>query len=85
MQEELKNENQVCRLRKALYGLKQSGEIWYSCLRDILSKIGLKQTVSDPCVFTREVQGFIIFITVWVDDILVVAHNKELLEHVKNN
>lgn len=85
MQEALKNDNQVWRLRRAFYGLKQSGERWYNCLRDILGKIGLKPTASDPCVFTGEIQGFIIFITVWVDDILVQANNEELLKHVKKN
>lgn len=84
-QKALKNDNQVCRLRKALYGLKQSGERWYSCLRDILSKIGLKPTASDPCIFIGEIQGFTISITVWVGNILVVANNEELLKHVKNN
>lgn len=50
-----------------------------------MGKIGLKPTASDPCVFTGEIQGFIIFITVWVDDILVQANNEELLKHVKKN
>ena len=44
-------EHLVWLLLKALYGLKQSGYLWYNKLKSILTTIGFRVSLADPCVF----------------------------------
>ena len=41
----------IFKLNKAIYGLKQIGRSWFTILAEFLIMQGLKQCVSDPCVF----------------------------------
>lgn len=49
----------VCKLNKAIYGLRQAGRQWHKKL-DLL-KIGFKSSLSDPCVYVKNVDDFLIF------------------------
>jgi Reverse transcriptase (RNA-dependent DNA polymerase) len=66
--------NLVCKLNKALYGTKQAGRAWSRVLKAFLEKCGFKSSVYDPCCFTMERNGGIIFMVVWVDDISIAYH-----------
>ena len=75
----------VWRLKKSLYGLKQSGRNWSVVLQQFLISEGFNQSLSDPCVYTKEVKEAKIILIVWVDDILVAASNENVLDSVKNS
>lgn len=83
MFEDTESPDKVCKLQKALYGLKQSGRKWNEKLDEILKKIGFKQCVIDPCVYTMSTEKDIIILVVYVDDILLASSNEYCLKHVK--
>ena len=60
----------VCRLIKTLYGLKQSAREWNEVITNYLISQGFSQVISEPCLFTRKRNGKLIFLVIWVDDIL---------------
>ena len=74
-----KHPGKVCKLRKALYKLKQSPRIWYQTLTDFLSTLQFKPLLSDPLVFHCE--GM--FITVYMDDLLMFRASKKEIAEVK--
>jgi hypothetical protein len=42
-------------LKKTLYGLCRSPRHWYTKIKSVLNSLGLKNNVSDPCLFTGPV------------------------------
>ena len=64
------------RLRKALYGLKQAGRLWYETLDNaLLDECGMVRTECDECLFVwYGDNGEMVWILVWVDDILCITN-----------
>ena len=69
----------VCRLRKTLYGLKQSGREWNRKLHELLTSNGFERLQVDHGVYKRHVGDQYIFLTVWVDDLLVFSTSPTLI------
>lgn len=66
-----------CRLKKSLYGLKQASRVWNTTIDAELKKIGLERARSDQCIYYR-VQGVsMLFLAIYVDDILIFTNDTE--------
>ncbi|KFK44388.1 hypothetical protein AALP_AA1G251100, partial [Arabis alpina] len=71
----------VCRLRKAIYGLKQAPRAWYIELRNYLISVGFVNSVSDTSLFILQQGKSIVYMLIYVDDILVTGNDNNLLQH----
>lgn len=67
----------VCKLDKALYGLKQTPRAWYSRLSQKLLSLGFVSSKADTSLFYYSKGNIIIFMLVYVDDIIVASSCKE--------
>lgn len=67
-------------LKKALYGLKQTLRAWYSKVDDHLLKIGFKKSLSESTLYVKSTNNDIVFISLYVDDLLVTRSNPVLVE-----
>ncbi|GKE39345.1 retrovirus-related pol polyprotein from transposon TNT 1-94 [Tanacetum coccineum] len=65
----------VYRLRKALYGLKQALRAWYDELSNFLMSKGFTKGTIDPTLFTIRYGEDILFVQVYVDDIIFGSTN----------
>nr|GEY69943.1 retrovirus-related Pol polyprotein from transposon TNT 1-94 [Tanacetum cinerariifolium] len=65
----------VYRLRKALYGLKQAPRAWYDELSKFLTSKGFTKGTIDPTLFTRRYEEDILFVQIYVDDIIFRSTN----------
>jgi histone deacetylase 1/2 len=63
----------VCKLDKAFYGLKQAPRAWYSRLSSKLSSLGFIPSKADTSLFLYNKSGIIIYVLVYVDDIIVTS------------
>ena len=63
----------MCKLTKALYGLKRAPRAWFSKLSAALHQIGFKATRSNVSLFTQVTPTSIMYILVYVDDIIVIG------------
>ena len=70
----------VCKLLRSLYGLKQAGREWNKLLVAFLIERGFKQSSIDVCLFTYSVGTAILWLLVWVDDIIQVDNDSALRE-----
>ena len=71
-------EHLVCRLNKSLYSLKQTPQCGNKALHDYLSKIRLKQSAFDPCVYIR-LQTSAAIVAVF-DDLISITKTPEVME-----
>lgn len=65
--------NYVCKLDKALYGLKQAPRAWYSRLSIKLQSLGFNPSKADTSLFYFNKGDVIIFVLIYVDDIIVAS------------
>ena len=72
-------EGQACHLHKSLYGLKQSLRCWFEHLSTQLECTGFKQSRADPCLFCKWENGRLTVISIYVDDMILLA---DLLEEM---
>lgn len=75
-------ENKVCRLRRSIYGLKQSARCWNKRLDAVLKTMGFEQSTADTCLYTKKVNGKMVYLLVYVDDILVGCEDDSEIELV---
>lgn len=64
----------VCKLNHALYGLKQAPRAWYERLKNALVSWGFLQGKADNSLFFLHSQVTVIFILVYVDDIIITSN-----------
>jgi hypothetical protein len=65
----------VCKLHKVIYGLKQALHAWFSCLSARLLELKFKSSKSDSSLFIYKAHGTIIFVLIYVDDIIITSSN----------
>jgi len=72
----------VCRLHKSLYGLKQAPRAWYNRLSEFLLSIGFQASKGDTSLFILSHDGAMIYLLVYVDDILLTGSNSAVLHRL---
>ncbi|KZV54184.1 hypothetical protein F511_36903 [Dorcoceras hygrometricum] len=63
----------VCRLHKAIYGLKQAPRAWFHRLTHSLQAFGFVSSKADPSLFIKSSSTSVIYLLVYVDDIIVTG------------
>lgn len=79
----IKNGGNVCKLNKALYGLRQGGRKWNEAIDNRLKEIGLTPTSGEPCLYYAERNNNILFLLLYVDDILIASNDVEWIKEIK--
>ena len=77
-------EHLVCKLNKSLYGLKQAGRSWYTKIDKVLLDLGFGHLHSDHCVYQRREADTVIYIALYVDDLLILSNSTERLDQFKH-
>ncbi|KAG3124594.1 hypothetical protein PI126_g23176 [Phytophthora idaei] len=73
----------VCKLKRSLCGLKQSPRMWNQAIDDFMLKLGFKKCGSDHCVYIKRNDQEMIFVVLYVDDLILASSSDELLESTK--
>lgn len=76
-------EHLFCRLNKSIYGLKQSPKCWNESLHNFLVKIGFEASLSDSCLYYKYENDSLVFIAVYVDDILLCSKDPVKTSKIK--
>jgi histone deacetylase 1/2 len=72
-----KHPSYVCKLDKAIYGLKQAPCAWYARLCNKLVQLGFTPSKGDTSLFYYNKGGHIMFVLVYVDDIIVASSSRD--------
>eukprot|EP00752_Nemacystus_decipiens_P010633 g9470.t1 len=73
----------VMKLKQAVYGLRTASRVWHLTLDKALQDLGFRATKTDPCMYTLQIGGEYCILTIYVDDILVTAPDKNFLARIK--
>lgn len=72
--------NYICKLEKALYGLKQAPRAWNTALRTVLLNWGFYNSWSNTSLFILCTSGEVVFLLVYVDDVIITASSSFLIK-----
>ena len=76
--------DKVLKLNKSIYGLRQSAYRWNKCFTEYLKSLGFEQCKTDYCVFILRIDGRLIILILFVDDIVIIGDDDELVDMVIN-
>eukprot|EP00253_Pinus_taeda_P016938 PITA_16938 len=73
----------VCKLKKSLYGLKQSPRMWDQKFDTFIQGLGFTRSKADHCVYFKVIGDRVIYLVLYVDDMLLVGNDKEIIQDLK--
>ena len=77
-------EQMVCKLQRSIYGLKQASRSWSIRFDEAIKSYGFDQNLDEPCVYKYKEQKAMVFLVLYVDDILLIGNDVGVLSKVKN-
>jgi hypothetical protein len=80
-----KNVGKICKLQKSIYGLKQASQSWNLRFDELDKGFDFIKNVEEPCVYKRVSGHKVVFLVIYVDDILLIRNNIPMLEAVKSS
>ena len=79
-----KNQEQlVCKLKRSIYGLKQASRSWNIKFDQVIKSFGFEQNLDKTCVYKRHRDKVIMFLVLYVDDILLIGNDVGVMSSVK--
>lgn len=82
--EDMFEEEYVCKLKRSIYGLKESPRQWNKVFNDFIISMGFKQCKSDYCLYVNSSKDEIIYILLYVDDLLIVCQDVTYINEIKS-
>ncbi|KAJ9549604.1 hypothetical protein OSB04_022147 [Centaurea solstitialis] len=76
--------DKVCKLKKSIYGLKQASRSWNLCFHERVKKFGFSRIKDKSCVYVKASGSNVVFLILYVGDILLIRNNVPMLQDVKN-
>nr|GEW37421.1 hypothetical protein [Tanacetum cinerariifolium] len=72
----------VCLLHISLYDLKQAPHAWFERLSKALFDLGFKGSKTDPSLFIYSCGDTLLYILIYVDDIIVTCNNNGTIDNI---
>jgi hypothetical protein len=70
---------------KSIYGLKQASRSWNLHFNEVVKGFGFIKNVEEPCVYKKVSWSAVVFLVLYVDDILLVRNDIPMMEVVKSS
>jgi hypothetical protein len=80
-----KHVGEICELQKSIYRLKQASQSWNSRFDEVVKGFGFIRNVEEPCVYKKISGSAVVFLILYVDDILLIRNNIPMVETVKSS
>ena len=79
-----KNSGKVCKLQISIYGLKQASRSWNLRFDELVKGFGFVKNEDEPCVYKKISGSAIVFLVLYVNDILLIGKDIPTLQSVKS-
>ena len=73
----------ICKLDKSIYGLRQASRRWNIHFDQTVKEFGFIQNEDESCVYKKVSGSHVVFLVLYVDDILLIGNDIPSLQAVK--
>ena len=73
----------VCKLKRSIYGLNQASRSWNIIFDQAIKSFGFEQNLDEQCVYKRHQDKVVMFLVLYVDDILLIENDVGVMSSVK--
>ena len=80
-----KDASKVCKLQRSIYGLKQASRSWNLRFDEVVKGFGFIKNEEETCVYKKESGSSIVFLILYVDDILLIGNDVNFLDTIKES
>jgi Reverse transcriptase (RNA-dependent DNA polymerase) len=80
-----KRARKICKLKRSIYGLKQASRSWNIRFDDEIKKLDFMRNPKEPRVYKKVSRSLVIFLILYVDDILLIGNDISMLYSVKSS
>ena len=71
------------KLEKSLYGLRSSPRSWWKTLDGFIKSLHFKACILEPCLYHMIYKGERMYLTIYVDDIIILCRNVDYIKEIK--
>ena len=75
-------EHMVCKLKRSIYGFKQASRSWNIRFDQAIKLFGFEQNLDEPRVYKRHQDKVVMFLVLYVDDILLIGNDVGVMSSV---
>ena len=75
--------NQVYKLNRSIYRLKQVSKSWNIHFDEIVKSYDFIKNMDESCMYKKTSKSAIIFLNLYVDDILLIGNDIPMLQSIK--
>ena len=79
----LENSRKVCKLQRSIYGLKQASRSLNLHFDKAVKEFGFIKNGDEPYVYKKVSRSAVVFLVMYVDDILLIGNDIPILQNVK--
>ena len=79
-----KNSGKICKLQRSIYGLKQASRSWNLHFDEAVKEFGFIKNEDESCVNKKVSGSIVVFLVLYVDDILFIGNDIPALQNVKS-
>ena len=76
-------DHKVCKLQRSIYGLKQASRSWNTRFNDVIKTFGFIKNEEESCIFKKISGSAVVFLVLYVDDILLIENDIPIMTAVK--
>ena len=73
----------LCKLKRSIYGLKQASRSWNIRFDQAIKSFVFEQNLDEPCVYKRHQDKVVMFLVLYVDNILLIGNDVGVMSSVK--
>jgi hypothetical protein len=73
------------KLQKSIYGLKQTSQSWNLCFDELVKEFGFMKNVEESYVYKKVSGSTVVFLVLYVDDILLIENDIPIMEAIKSS
>ena len=73
----------MCKLQRSIYGMVQASQSWNIRFDELIQAYSFIHTCGEACIYKKVSGSSVAFLILYVDDILLMGNDVELLESIK--